>query len=214
MDMKMITVRFSREKLGGLMIAGVIGLVLNQPALAQQFSNGPSGSVSFGANGPQAVLNMPTAVPMSNVDAAASQAIFDASQAGNSNGDTGEYGRTSYKTGEAPNSAGLSGNISGPVGAQRPNEGQGSNYGLSQMTNGLMAPNSVNNAGIPLWNGMSYGFNTNPQRQTYDMSTGTNKLINQVINRFGGGFFTAGGPALPATSTGSVNIDIAPNAGH
>ncbi|MBS1989062.1 MAG: hypothetical protein JSS83_01020 [Cyanobacteria bacterium SZAS LIN-3] len=210
----MIRVRFSRENLGGLMIAGVIGIVLqNQPAFAQQFSNGPSGGVSFGANGPQAVLNMPTA-PVSNVAQDAQFNLYMQSQAENSLGDSGDYGRTSYKTGEAPNSAGLSGNGTGRSGKQNPISGVGSNYGLTPMTNGLLAPNSVNPAGIPLYDGLSYGFNTNPATTTYSMKTGTGKLIDQVINTFGGGFITAGGPRLPAVSTGSVNIDIAPNAGH
>jgi hypothetical protein len=224
MDMKKIRVWFSRGSLAGLMVAlGIINAVALPPAaLAQSFQgtfNGPSQTVNFGVNGPQAVLNMPS-MPVSNFDPngaamAAQEANSGGGAAMNSLGNAGSAANTSYKSGEAPEDANMSGltatNTSNPK--QNPTMGPGSNSGFSPMTNGLMAPGSVNPASIPLYDGLGYGFNSSPQQQVYSMATGTQALINGVINGLGGGIITTG-PVLPVTSTGSVNLNTTMGNGY
>ena len=220
MDEKKITSTFSRgvgqsflphlqhawQGLAVLAVVGLVGQVGQAPALAQV-----NGTVSYGANGPVTNLSMPTA-QVSNVaqDAASGYTGPD------SNGATGTIGRSSYATGEAPEDAGMSGLTSNQTSQNLPINGPGSNFGpnMTGAVNGLMAPGSVNQAGIPLWDGAGYGFNANPQNQVYSMATGVNKLINNVVNSAAGGLFTIGGPALPVTSTGSVNINMTTQGGR
>jgi hypothetical protein len=222
MDMNKIRVWFSRGSLVGLMAAlGIINaVVLPGAAQAQSFQgtfSGPSQTVNFSANGPQAVLNMP-ALPQSNFDPNGAAMAAEAANGGaamNSLGSAGSGANTSFKSGEAPEDAGMSGlsatNTSNPT--QLPTKGPGTNVGFSPMTNGLMAPFSVNPASIPLYDGMGYGFNASPQTQVYSMATRTQALINGVINGLGGGVITTG-PVLPVTSTGSVNLNTTMGNGY
>jgi hypothetical protein len=207
MDMKMITAWFSREKLGGLVVGAAIAMVLpGAPALAQAQGNGVSSSISAGPNGFEAQINIqPTAV--SNVDASATSAAM------NSLGSYGSGANTSYKSGEAPEDAGMSGlsatNTSNPL--QNPTLGPGNNVGLSQMTNGLMAlsPTSVNQAAIPSA-GFTDGFPSPSGPKIYGMDLSNNPiqgLVNGLINGLGGGIITSG-PVLPVTSTSSVNANV------
>jgi hypothetical protein len=165
--------------------------------------------VQFGNGGPTAVLNMP-AVQVSNFDQnAAVNAAQDANEmglTGNYNGANGSAGNTSYKTGEAPEDANMSGLSTQKTTKLNPINGPGSNYGLTPVSNGLMAPFTVNQASIPQFDGLGYGFNMNPLNQVYDMPYGVQGLINGVINSVGGGIITTG-PRLPVTSTGSVNAN-------
>jgi hypothetical protein len=216
MDMKMITAWFSREKLGGLVVGAAIAMVLpGSPALADQivgtFSS-PSGGVSYGVGGPTAVINMPVA-PVSNVDPMAANAGVP------SLGDSGSGANSSYKTGEAPEDAGMSGlsatNTSNP--AQNPTLGPGTNYGLSQMTNGLMglSPTSINLAPIPSA-GFTDGFPSPTGPKIYGMDLSNNPiqgLVNGLINGLGGGIITSG-PVLPVTSTSSVNANVTMGNGY
>lgn len=213
MDMNKITSWFSREMLGGLILAvGVAAICQSPAAMAQSFQGtfqGPSQTVQFSNGGPTAVLNMP-AVQVSNFDQnAAVMAAQDANAtgaAGAYNGANGSTGNTSYKTGSAPEDANMSGLTTQKTGFLNPTSGPGTNYGLTPMTNGLMAPFTVNQASIPQFDGLGYGFNMSPQNQVYNMPYGINGLIDGVINNLGGGIITTG-PLLPVTSTGSVNLN-------
>jgi hypothetical protein len=178
---------------------------------------GPSGQVIFSPSGPQAVINIPTA-PISSLDPLIeingpqfnSPQFNGINTALPSNGATGSAGNTTYLSGAAPEDRNMSG-LTAPI------TNKNIPSGIPTMTNGLLAPNSVNMAGIPQWYGpygpMTDGFNTNPLMQTYSMATGTQALINGVINTFGGGFITAG-PVLPVTSTGSVDANTCSGNGY
>jgi hypothetical protein len=204
MDMKKITVWFSRDLLGGLIVAAAVGFVLPaSPALADGFGatasfTGPSAVFSAGPNGFTAMPVMPT-VTVSNVDPAATEEAFAApSSAGGgaamqSLGSTGSGANTSYTTGGAPEDANMSGLTTQVTAQQYPTSGPGTNVGPSPTTNGLMAPFSVNPAGIPLWEGAMYGFNANPATTIFgtDLSNHPDTM----------------GAVLPVTSTGSVNIN-------
>ena len=215
MDMKKITFWFSRGRLGGLIVAAAMGIVL--PSAPAQADNGVSATVTFSPSGPTAVLNMPTA-PVSNVDTYATADTSGNSALGGSLGAAGTQANSSYATGAAPEDAGMSGltssNKSNPT--QNPILGPGTNDGLKHMTNGLMAPNSVNPASIPLFDGLGYGFNSSPVPTIYgtDLSGNTlQNLVNGVINTLGGGIITTG-PTLPVTSTGSVNLNTTMGNGY
>jgi hypothetical protein len=224
MDIKKITAWFSRGRLGGVIVAATMGMVLQTPpAMAQQFSgqfSGPSQILRFSAaSGPAAVINMPVMAP-SNFDPAAAENAAAGGAAMQSLGNAGSGANTSYLSGEAPEDAGMSGltatNTSNPQ--QAPTLGPGNNVGFSPMTNGLMAPGSVNPTGIPLATGngsgvpLTYGFNTSPLTQIYRME-GPQSLLDTVINTFGGGIITTG-PVLPVTSTGSVNASTTMGNGY
>ncbi|MBU6453895.1 MAG: hypothetical protein KGS72_19100 [Cyanobacteria bacterium REEB67] len=194
MDKNKISSAFSRDAIGGLIVVAVLGGLWQPTALAQV-----SGNVTFGANGP--VANMP-AIQNSTPSNVAGPAM-------NSLGDTGVIGRSTYKSGEAPEDAGMSGLISNPSSQNYPINGPGNNFGpnMSGAVNGLMAPNSVGGAPLRQWGGAGYGFNANPQNQVYSMATGVNKVIQNVVNDLGGGILTIGGPRLPVTSTGSIDLN-------
>jgi hypothetical protein len=143
--------------------------------------------VTFGSNGP--VANIPAqAAQASNVGTV------------NSLGTAGVTGRTSYRTGEAPNSAGMSG-LSTQVSTQNyPITGAGTNFGpnMTGAVNGLMAPMSVSNTPVRAWYGnQSLGFPTNVSTQRYTMSTGLNRVIDNLT-----------APALPHTGTSSVDANV------
>jgi hypothetical protein len=198
MDKNKFSSAFSRDIVGGLIVAAVLGGVWQPAALAQV-----SGNVTFGSNGP--VTNMPAmqvAMP-SNV------ASGGGSSAPASLGDAGQSGVTSYKTGEAPEDAGMSGLTSQATSQNYPINGPGTNFGpnMSGAVNGLMAPNSVGTAPLRQWDGAGYGFNANPQNQVYSMATGVNRVIQNAVNGLGGGILTIGGPRLPVTSTGSIDLN-------
>ena len=194
MDKNKISSAFSRDAFGALIVVAVLGGVWQPAAMAQV-----SGNVTFGANGP--VANMPAM--QNNAASNVSAPVMD------SLGDSGVMGRTSYKSGEAPEDAGMSGLTSNQTAQNYPINGPGNNFGpnMSGAVNGLMAPNSVGGAPLRQWAGAGYGFNAHPQNQVYSMATGVNKVIQNVVNDLGGGVVTIGGPRLPVTSTGSIDLN-------
>jgi len=213
MDKNKITALFPRGKLVGLVLAAsFVSIAPFSAAQADQINiNGGASIVSTGS-GFAATVSVPTAT-VSNVDAVGvpvvggnEQAAASDSTAINSLGTAGSAANSSYATGAAPEDAGMSGLTSNLTTQNSPS-------GLPSMQNGLMATGSFSNAGIPLWEGASYGFNTNPAVQTYNYAFGAQGIVNGLINALGGGIITAG-PRLPATSTGSVNFSTAGGGGQ
>lgn len=205
-------------------LAGAFGLCLalaaNSPASAQSFDlgGGASGGVSFGANGPTGTLN--SAATGDRIQIGGGGPGFALTGGPASMGDGGTIGRTSFRTGEGNQGMG---NIQDGMetGTNNPFAGRGSNFGLSNTGTGLMAPNSFNNAPMPVTatnsGHMNYGFEAGPQ-QYYDSMYGLrragNNLIDDLGRRFTGGFINSGRQQLPRVSTGSVDFNTVTRASN
>lgn len=195
------------KSLLGFTAALLLSPLMLAPAQAQNINTSNVGGVSFGANGPQGFLNFPSSGPGFAVGGAAA----GATPADYSLGATGEQTHNNGYTGrEAIRADGDYG--PNPTAMMNPIAGPGSNFGLMQTQTGLLAPGTVNPARLPVTYSdsghLNYGF-TGGGGGSYGTMYGSGGL-GGLLNGLLPGVFGSGRQALPAVSTGSVDINILP----
>lgn len=217
--MKNHTCKFPRTKsfMGGAFLSVVVACASMAAASAQSIEGsfdlggGATGGVTMGANGPTGVLS--NGATGDSIQIGGGGAGFALSGGPASMGDSGTIGRTSFRTGYGNQGMG---NIQDGMitGHNNPLNGRGSNFGLSDTQTGLMAPNSVNNADLPVTETNSghrdYGFTAGPQQyydSMYGLQRAGNNLIDDLGRRLTGGFIGSGRQMLPRVSTGSVDFN-------